>query len=102
MSTVAERAGVGDAEVIGVSSPLKFPQQLEPPDTAETVQRPSEPSQLIEALIQAARDGDRDRFDECFDRCFDELWTHAFRTTQDQKQAEKLTEQILFDIVRGR
>ena len=82
-----------------MSSPLKSPVQPRPgtPRRGDVLSSP-----LIEALVQAARAGDRARFDECFDHCFEQLWAHAFRTTGDAKKAEALTEQILFDVIRGR
>ena len=82
-----------------MSSPLKSPVQPRPgrPRRGDLLSLP-----LIEALVQAARAGDRRRFDQCFDECFEQLWADAFRATGDAKQAEALTEQILFDVIRGR
>jgi hypothetical protein len=86
--------------VIFVPSPQKSPVQQPLPETPGRGDVYSSP--LIEALVQAARAGDRGRFDKCFDECFEELWSHAFRTTGNPKEAEALTEQILFDVIRSR
>jgi hypothetical protein len=87
---------------MSVSSPLKIRTQPTQPVARPAGRGDLLSLPLIDALVQAARGDDRARFDKCFDECFEELWTHAFRTTGNPKEAEALTEQILFDVIRSR